>query len=167
MTEFPNVPDIWREKETLMPVNGPSGGTGGNSQDTDSDEGFLEPGTRVARVLLSFDDGHDAVEGIQFTHLRNNGSLLDLPHHGGFGGDQIFFDLARNEHIIKISGKYGRFVNSITIETDNPAHPPITVGGTGGEGKYTYEAPPGFEIVGFYGRSGSLVDAIGVVLRAK
>jgi Jacalin-like lectin domain len=150
-----------------MPVDGPSGGTGGNSQVTDSDEGFLEPGTRVARVLLSHDRPHNVVGAIQFTHIRSNGSLLDLPHHGGFGGDQTLIDLERNEHIIKISGKYGQFVNSITIQTDNPARSPIFVGGPGGAGEYTYEVPPGFEIVGFYGRSGDLVDAMGVVLRAK
>jgi hypothetical protein len=147
-----------------MPVNGPSGGTGGNSGNTDSDEGFLEPGTRVARVVLSQDKSHEAVEGIQFTHVRQNGTLLDLPHHGGFGGAQQDFDLARNEHIIKISGTYENFVKSVTIETNNPTHQ-ITVGYQVGA-VYTYEAPPGFEIVGFYGRSGTLVDAIGVVVRA-
>jgi hypothetical protein len=41
----------------------------------------------------------------------------------------------------------------------------ITAGGPGGDADYTYEAPPGFEIAGFYGRSGEFVDAIGVVLR--
>jgi hypothetical protein len=149
-----------------MPVNGPSGGTGGNSGDTDSDEGFLEVGTRVARVLVSFDStNHHAVEGIQFTHLRNNGSLLDLPHHGGFGGEQTNFDLASNEHIRKISGTYDRFVTSITIETDNPDHR-TTLGDASGA-KYEYDAPPGFEIVGFFGRSGTLIDAMGVVLRPR
>jgi hypothetical protein len=150
-----------------MPVNGPSGGPGGNSGDTDSDEGFLELGTRVVRVLLSFDDNnHHAVEGIQFTHLRNNGSLLDLPHHGGFGGSQTLFDLDRNEHIVKISGRYNKFVTSATVETDTARTISVGTGG-GGDGEYTYEAPPGFEIVGFFGRSGTLVDAIGVVLRAR
>jgi hypothetical protein len=146
-----------------MPVNGPSGGTGGNSGDTDSDEGLLEPGTRVARVELGHDNSHDAVGRIQFTHVRNNGSIHDLPNHGGFGGEQQNFDLD-GEHIIKISGTYDRFVRSITVETNNPAKQ-ITVGNPVGAGKYTYEAPSGFEIVGFYGRSGTLVDAIGVVLR--
>jgi Jacalin-like lectin domain len=151
--------------EVLMPVNGPSGGTGGNSGDTDSDEGLLEPGTRVARVELGHDVSHGAVGRIQFTHLRNNGTILDLPNHGGFGGEQLTFDLDREEHIIKISGTYDKFVRSITVETNNPVKQ-LTVGNQVGAGKYTYEAPSGFEIVGFYGRSGALVDAIGVVLRA-
>jgi Jacalin-like lectin domain len=151
-----------------MSVDGPSGGPGGNSGETDSDEGFLEQGTRVVRVLLSFDDtNHHAVEGIQFTHLRSNGTLLDLPHRGGFGGSQTLFDLDRNEHVTKISGRYNKFVNSITIETDNPVPHSVSVGaGRDGDGEYTYQAPLGFEIVGFFGRSGSLVDAMGVVLRA-
>jgi hypothetical protein len=147
-----------------MPVNGPSGGSGGNSGDTDSDEGFLQPGTRVARVVLSHDNSHNAVEGIQFTHVRHDGTLLDLPHHGGFGGDQQDFDLVSNEHIVQISGTYDRFVNSITVATDIGHQ--LTVGNPVGAGAYTYQAPPGFEIVGFFGRSGTLVDAIGVVLRA-
>lgn len=149
-----------------MPANGPSGGTGGNSGVTDSDEPFLEPSTRVARVVVSHDNSHDAVGVIQFTHVRANGTLLDLPQHGAFGGDQQDFDLASNEHITKISGTYDRFVKSITIETSNPNHQ-LTVGHPVGAGQYAYEAPSGFEIVGFYGRSGTLVDAIGVVLRAR
>ena len=48
-----------------------------------------------------------------------------------------------------------------------PSCKAIFVGGPGGTAEYTYEAPPGFEIVGFYGRSGDLVDAMGVVLRAR
>ena len=146
-------------------VFGPSGGTGGNSGVTDSDVPVLEEplntNTRVIQVEVR---GGEFVDAIQFTHLRNNDTtLLTLAQHGGPGGHEQRLDINREEHITKISGRYGDFVDSITIETDKGQK--LEAGGAGGLGDYTYEAPPDFEIVGFYGRSGEFVDAVGVVLR--
>jgi hypothetical protein len=144
-----------------MPVCGPSGGVGGSLF---NDEPLLEAGTRVVRVEIRTGEFVDSVE---ITHLRPDETLLDLPHHGGFGGEEQTLDLNREEHITSLDGQYGNadtsFVNSIRIRTDQGRS--LAGGGPGGDGAYTYEAPQGFEIVGFFGRAGQFVDAIGIVLR--
>jgi hypothetical protein len=161
-------------------VFGPSGGTGGDSGVTDSDVDDFEAEAQGAqtRVLQVEVRGGDFVDAIQFIHLftsgPQNGTPLSLPQHGGNGGDKHILEvgsLERKEHIVKISGKYGQsffatdlLVHSVKIETDQGQK--LEVGGTGGNADYTYEAPPGFEIMGFYGRSGEFVDAMGVVMRA-
>ena len=149
---------VCQEKETPVPVNGPSGGPGGNSGLTVSDEDFLSAGTELERVRFSFDLDHQALRSIQFTHFGNDVGIVDLPHHGGFGPEETDFDL-HNAHIGRISGTYDKFVTSIEIETDNPAVGLPFQGFSGDtSAQYTYEAPPGFEIVGFFGRSGDLID---------
>jgi hypothetical protein len=57
---------------------------------------------------------------------------------------------------------YGQYVDSIRFHTNLRVSP--TYGGSGGGADYYYEAPPGWQIVGFYGRSGAYIDAVGVVL---
>jgi hypothetical protein len=158
---------------------GPSGGPGGNGGVTVTDDADFLNGrdangqlivpadSKVAHVQLSFDNNHQAVSAIRFSHNSSKG-LQDLPQHGVFGGTIFTIDPLLG-HITRISGTYDRFVSSITIETDNPDVPPLTVPPTGATGpaQYDYTAPDGFEIVGFFGRQGTLIDAMGVVLRAK
>lgn len=148
-------------------VFGPSGGTGGNSGVTDSDVDQLNllnppssPPSRVERVEVF---GGEFIDAIQFFHESSDGVSKPFVQHGGPGGDEHQLNLAREEHITKISGRYGEFVDFIVMETDKDQK--IEAGGAGGLGQYAYEAPPDFEIVGFYGRSGEFVDAVGVVLR--
>lgn len=40
----------------------------------------------------------------------------------------------------------------------------FSFGGGGGSVHYSYTAPPGYAIVGFIGRQGSYIDAVGVIL---
>jgi hypothetical protein len=141
-----------------MPVFGPSGGGGGDRFD---DEPLLETGTRVVRVVIRTGE---LVDSVQITHIRPNDTLLDLPHHGGFGGGQQLLDLNVGERITQIDGRYGQLADSINIRTNQGRV--LSGGGGGGVDGYVYQAPSGFEIVGFFGRSGELMDAIGVVLRA-
>ena len=141
-----------------MPICGPSGGGGGGPF---NDESLLQAGTRVARVVIRTGA---LVDSVEITHARPNGSLVDLPHHGGFGGGEQRLDLNIGERITQIDGRYGQLVDSINIRTTQ--NRVLSGGGDGGVDGYVYQAPPGFEIVGFFGRSGELMDAIGVVLRA-
>ena len=159
-----------------MPIFGPSGGTGGGVTDNDeitlNDELALDPllETRMIKVELHHDVDEDhgpVVTSVEFTHLKTAGpkkdTLLSLPRHGVGNGGEEKLDINREEHIVHISGTYGRFVNSITIKTNQNRE--VSAGEGGGQGEYTYEAPEGFEIVGFHGRSGEFVDAMGVVMR--
>ena len=97
------------------------------------------------------------------TRESADGKLVDFDIHGGSGGAGQTFNLSDLEHIVRIDGRYGSFVNSITITTDSGLTQ--TFGGTGGSADFTYQAPEGFEISGFAGRAGAFIDAIGVSLR--
>jgi hypothetical protein len=93
----------------------------------------------------------------------SDGTFVTLGHHGGFGGVRHVLNLANGEHMIRINGHYGNVVTQINILTDGGQT--LSGGGGGDAGIFEYQAPPGIEIAGFFGRSGNFVDAIGVVLR--
>jgi hypothetical protein len=82
------------------------------------------------------------------------GSPLDL--HGGAG-----FNLDPDEYLIGISGTFGDHINSIMFYTNKRTSP--TYGGSGGTDTFSYTAPTGQRIVGFFGRAGDNLDAIGVL----
>jgi hypothetical protein len=91
--------------------------------------------------------------------------------HGGVAGTPVRIGLQAGEFFTQISGRFGQFVDSLTIETSGGPNGPQRYpsegrfGGLGGI--YDYEFPPvnGQEIIGFLGKSGTLIDAIGVRTR--
>ena len=101
----------------------------------------------------------DLVDGLQA--VLQNSYLLNK--HGGGGGSASNFVLQPNEHLVRVFGEYANYVDEITFVTDlgRSQH----FGGGGGKAHYEFNAPPGFEIVGFCGLSGWYIDAIGVVFR--
>jgi hypothetical protein len=130
---------------------GPSGGLGGAPfYDTN-----VPGNSKVVEVRVRHGSWIDAVQVI---HDRGELSL-----HGGSGGRLSRITLAPGEHIRAIGGRYGRFVDSIRIYTNRRSSP--IYGGSGGSVDFYYEAPAGFEIVGFLGRSGTYLDSIGVIMR--
>ena len=137
-----------------MSFVGPSGGTGGGN--------FFDPedNQRLARVTIA---SGDVIDAIQVSREAKDGALVDLDPHGGSGGVGQVLNLADREHITRIDGRFGQFVNSMTITTNLGQK--LTFGGAGGDADYTYQAPDGFEISGFAGRAGAFIDAIGVSLR--
>jgi hypothetical protein len=90
---------------------------------------------------------------------------VDLPAHGGPGGTLNDIALQRGEFVKTIRGKYGALVDSMTIVTNFRTYGPF--GGTGGSNDYSYSAPVGSEIIGFTGRSGALLDAVGVMITTR
>ncbi|KAF5818799.1 putative jacalin-like lectin domain-containing protein [Helianthus annuus] len=77
--------------------------------------------------------------------------------------DQI--DIADNEEIIKISGKVGTFENKtlitqLTLMTNKHTYGPY---GTNGGTDFSFPIAKG-KVIGFFGRYGAYLDAIGVVL---
>jgi hypothetical protein len=155
------APSAGHAQDRPTAVLGPSGGTGGGP--------FFDPAPgndRVARVTIH---SGDFLEAVQMTLEKPDGTLHTLPHHGGSGGSEANLDLGAAEHIIKITGRFNQFVNHIKIITDGGfvGAPQRTLEGgrQGGGADFELDAPPGFEIVGFIGRSGTIIDAIGVIVR--
>jgi hypothetical protein len=62
-----------------------------------------------------------------------------------------------------VRGRYAAYVDSLQIITNRRTSPKY--GGNGGAQDFVLKAPPGERIVGFCGRSGGYIDAIGIVTR--
>ena len=130
--------------------DGPAGGTGGYLFDDGPAIG------RIADVLIRSGAYIDSILVIE-----ENPTTIH-PQHGGDGGHLDIFTLASDEYITEVSGRYGRYVDSLTIQTNKGqiGH----WGGSGGVQDFDFQAPSGYAIVGFWGRSGAYVDAIGVIV---
>ncbi len=138
--------------------NGPSGGYGGRD--------FIDRIQDNARVVEVRIKAGTFIDSVQFIHKSNTGKIIPLVKHGGDGGRVYSFTLNNNEYITGISGKYSRFVDSIRIHTSF-GRTSQRYGGGGGYVNYSYKAPPGTEIIGFFGRKGALIDAIGILYRKR
>lgn len=137
---------------------GPSGGTGGEEfrDDVSSQD------CQVLEVRIYAQQG---VKAVQIIHETCDGHRHDFPLRGRALGDGYILKLAKDEFITGISGQFSTNVDSIHIQTNKQASP--LLGGEGGTAAYHYEAPPGTEIVGFCGRAGDTLNAIGVILRRR
>lgn len=141
---------------------GPSGGTGG-SPFVD----VIPEGARIVEVKLW---GGKRVDAFQIFYETAGGVRGWLPKRGGSGGKEVTppLQLGRDEYINEIRGRYGDRVDSLVIDLETKRDWfGYKAGGDGGKGEYKYTAPPGTQIVGFTGRAGKEIDAIGVVLRPR
>ncbi|MEV4482378.1 jacalin-like lectin [Micromonospora coxensis] len=87
------------------------------------------------------------------------------PRHGGTGGTAAALDLADGEHVTQVTltqgQKDGRTrIFSARLSTNRGR---TLSGGTPTSAAVTFTAPPGGRLAGFYGRSGSEVDQLGVI----
>lgn len=138
---------------------GPSGGKGGRP--------FTPPqvGFKIAAVKISSGRYIDSIQVTWVSQDGNGGCIneFDGERMGGVGGALKVFRLACDEHIVRVFGKYGNVVDSLTVVTNKGRT--MTWGGNGGVVQYVYIAPPGSIINGFWGQATDLVDAVGVVFR--
>jgi hypothetical protein len=155
---------------------GPSGGIGGNPF-----HDKVPPGTTPGLVRISSSD--DFVIGLQFSYVDENGGVIDGPLHGstpspsllGIGGPEKTtpISLGNKAYIARISGFYGIYVDSLKITTirdvgavsGTPLVEEKKFGGPGGRSFFSYQVPFGYEVVGFLGKSATVIDAIGVEIR--
>ena len=123
------------------------GGGGGNPFD---DSSYI--GSPITAITV----GHgDLVDSIQITYGTQQG-----PKHGGGGGRVDTISLAKGEQVIAVVGRSGASTDQIQFVTVSPGNVLKSYGPYGGNG-----GSP-FYIIGavdaFFGRSGDLLDAVGV-----
>jgi hypothetical protein len=130
------------------------GGRGGNEF---SD--FQPPaGARVAEVRIR---SGDTIDAVQMAYVLANGRTVLGPMHGGSGGRFITVRLDSDEYLIAIMGRYGDTIDSMQITTNKRTT--AQFGGNGGSQRYRIEVPAGSQAIGFTGRSGATLDAVGLV----
>lgn len=98
------------------------------------------------------------IDAIQVTY-----GATQQPRHGGSGGMLDAFDLVSGERIIVVFGRWGRYLDQIgfvSVRPDNTLRQHGPYGGTGGEPFYIIGV-----VDAFFGRSGTLIDAIGAYLQ--
>ena len=151
---------------------GPWGGSGGSPFD---DREYLPyfrgyfmgdvvAPVQIARMSIS---SGSFIDSIQVTYTNNSEILGQPRRHGGGGGSRRDLVLQPGEYIIAVSGRYGDYVDSLTIRTGGSRSQIVTWGGTGGARSFNYVAPPGTQIFGIWGSSGQYVDRIGLLIARR
>jgi hypothetical protein len=100
------------------------------------------------------------VDSIQVLYASMDGRTQMSQRHGGSGGQLNVFRLDSGEYITRISGRYGEYIDSIRIQTNKRTSP--VFGGRGGDRDFRIDVPSGNQAVGFSGRAGDSLDAIGL-----
>jgi hypothetical protein len=81
-------------------------------------------------------------------------------------GDQTPLDLAPDEYITEVSLRSGTLVDRLTVKTNDKDEHERSWGGDGGEQRpteYFEKKNAGTAFLGFYGRAGAMIDALGVL----
>lgn len=126
------------------------GGRGGSVFNDSPKEGW-----RLKRIVIHHGN---VVDGIQCVWQCPDGSFVTGKHHGGLGGRKSVIELQEGEYVTEVSGTEGNVVDSLCITTNHNKYGPY--GGNGGK-SFSLQ-PRGGIVTGFYGRSGNLLDAIGI-----
>lgn len=131
-----------------------AGGTGGNLFQDD----LIPPDARILEVRIA---SGAFIDSVQLVYALADGRTATSRLHGGTGGQVNPFRLDADEFVIGISGRYGNNLDSLRIHTNKRTSP--TYGGSGGRQDFRIDVPQGNQAVGFIGRSGRYVDAIGLI----
>ncbi|XP_072955904.1 protein GOS9-like [Typha angustifolia] len=132
------------------------GGDGGGPFD-------MGAATRLANIRIRHGAAIDAIQIM----YEVDGKMKWSTQFGGNGGALTEISLKDGELLTSISGHYGSFGNITVIRSLSFSTNLNTTYGPYGEQQGTTFSIPLQEgkIVGFFGRSGALLDAIGVYLR--
>ncbi len=117
----------------------------------------IPTGVRVLEVHIF---SGDFVDAVQMLYTAPDGRVLAGPRYGGPGGQQNIFRLDSDEYIVGLSGRYGNYIDALQIRTNKRAS--SLFGGRGGNQRYNIDIPGGNQAVGFVGRAGEYLDAIGL-----
>lgn len=141
---------------------GASGGLGGLSFSDDAI--MLDKNYRIKKIVIR---AGTLIDAVQICWVDPSGKDFWGQRHGGNGGREYTFNLDPDEYILGIQGKYQYFVNSLQLVTNKRTSQ--LYGGTGGEQHYSYNRGmtwPGMKVIGFWGKSGTLVDSIGCLFKS-
>ena len=103
------------------------------------------------------------VDSIQATYLLRYGNTIEGPKHGGYGGSEHSFTLGEGEVLTGMEGKTnGMLVDQLTFHSNWGRK----YGPYGRTGRTLFKVE-GTAFVAFFGRSGNLLDAIGVMMSSR
>ncbi|KAL6840996.1 hypothetical protein ACP4OV_029256 [Aristida adscensionis] len=135
---------------------GPWGGGGGGARDI-----AVAP-HRLRSVVVR---GEGAIDALSFTYTALDGTSHTAGQWGGCGGRKHKVKFGEEEVVTEVSGTYGKFdghdvVRSLAFVTNAGKHGPFGAAGQGTP--FRVPVRGGARVVGFFARSGRLLDAVGV-----
>ncbi len=139
-------------------VLGPSGGNGGHA----FEDYTIPAGAKVQEIRVN---AGFYVDGLQLIYVDAGGTVTELPHLGGNSGFRHTITLDADEYLTGISGRSGRYIDSIQFHTNKRVTD--SIGGRGGGNEYHFEAAANGEVAGLFGRADWYMDQIGVVVRDR
>jgi hypothetical protein len=104
------------------------------------------------------------IDNIQLIYKYKNKNNIVGSSHGGSGGRSKTFRLRKGEYITELGGTYDKYVNSIYIKTNKGGKERW---GRQGKRRFKFVGTKNSPIQGVWGRSGALLDAIGVIKKSK
>ncbi|XP_021317581.1 uncharacterized protein LOC8068739 [Sorghum bicolor] len=147
-------------EKVVLQRRGPWGGDRGSTRDI-----MVAPQSLKSVKICSA----AVVDAISFSYLDRYGREHSMPFWGGVGGMIRTIDLAPSEYVKEVSGTYGLcsphpdvVITSLTLVTNLCSYGPF--GQPTGTPFHT-RVDKTASIVGFFGRSGIYLDAIGVYVR--
>jgi len=143
---------------------GCSGGTGGT---VNYNEELLNViGIEDCRISEIIVHSGDVVDSIAVSYVDSNDNPLGTFKIGGNGGSMSTIQLQKNVYIKGIWGCSENKLGFLQFEYSDNTIPVISYGSTINDlDLFTYNAPAGFLIIGFWGAEGDKIDRIGVILR--
>ncbi|CAO2185330.1 unnamed protein product [Urochloa humidicola] len=145
-----------KEEDVLAKI-GPWGGNGGSPWDIK-----VEPKHLKSLIIHS----GIVVESVEFSYVGENGQKHTAGPWGGPGGSNCTIQLGPSEFLTAVYGTMGQFadapsdvVTSLTFVSNAHIYGPF---GRGGGVPFQIPMQGNGSILGFFGRAGKLIDAIGV-----
>jgi hypothetical protein len=149
-------PDLGQGRRDL----GPEGGPGGLAFSIDTADETFE----IERIKVWSSDVVDAIQ-VGYRYPTDPAIVIEGSKYGGGGGSLYEIQLSRGEFIMRVTGTVGIVVDSIVFHTNLRTLPQR--GGNGGERGFDYRCDQGEKVIGFHGRFGAHVDALGVTIRPR
>jgi len=121
---------------------------------------LVAPGGRISAITIRSGKFIDSIK-IEYRYKQT----VKGPSHGGRGGKEVSFRLGKREYITEFGGKSGNVIDSIYVKTNKGRV--MNWGGKGGGNRFRFTATKSNPIRGLWGRSGNLLEAIGVIQKSK
>jgi hypothetical protein len=146
---------------------GPSGGTGGHPFDIRPpiEPNYTIDTTPYTIAGIIFYVG-SYIDSIQVIYRNTQTEEVILSEKvGGDGGSEFPVDPGPGGYIVAISGNYDNLVNGIFVSFNDGNG--VGVGLDHPNQPFDYTTDPSQEVIGLWGRSGTYIDALGVIMRQR
>ena len=132
------------------------GGSGGHV----FDDNILSHSPTIVGIKELWIRHGNQIDSLQAKYLRADGSTFVAGKHGGNGGTETHLQFADGEKITEVRGdSNGALVDQLTFVTTTSSGAQKVYGPYGRTGKTPFSLQR--QIIGFYGRSGNLLDSVG------